>query len=356
MRKMLRAINIHDFALQSQGPENKVVLPAKILGNKGFHDISVSLYRPNTKHGDPRLWFYEFRRFANPNDVVAVFIHGGLIHALNLTQSDLAIALQNRVSNAITEFIQAAESAASSNSNELLGLLKRLANSGPIKAVCQGDTAVGRSIETALGIAINSSRNPDYKGIEIKSGRSAIVASRENRATLFACVPDWDLSVMKSSRSILDQFGYQRGDDFKLYCTVSTRRANSQGLQFEVKDADKWLREFCATEPVKDVCIWRLDRLHERLSKKHRDTFWVQAEAFKQTGHEWFRLKSVTHTTRPSVEQFDRLLTDGTITMDHLIKRTIDGRVSEKGPLFKIEKPRIGELFLGVPKHYTLAP
>lgn len=228
------------------------------------------------------------------------------------------------------------------------------AAAGPIKAECEGDTAIGRSIETALGIKINSNRNPDFKGIEIKSGRSSILPSKENRATLFACVPDWDLSELKSSRAILEKYGYERGSDFKLYCSVTTQRTNSQGLQFEVKEADKWLREFHAREPVQEVCIWRLDRLHERLAEKHRETFWVKAKSIQRGSNEWFQLESVTHTTRPSLNQFDRLLTDGTVTMDHLIKRKASGRVSEKGPLFKIHRPRIGELFLGEPRQYSL--
>ena len=220
--------------------------------------------------------------------------------------------------------------------------------------MCEGDTAIGRSIETALGIPINSSRNPDYKGIEIKSGRSSLVGGRENRANLFACVADWDLSALKSSRAIMERFGYQREKEFKLYCTVSTRRANSQGLQLEVKEAEKWLREFCAREPVEEVCIWRLDTLHARLIEKHTETFWVKAKSSQQRGIEWFHLESVTHTTRPSLDQFDRLLTDGTVTMDHLIKRKPSGGAAEKGPLFKIETPRLGELFLGEPRKYSL--
>ncbi|MDD5141018.1 MAG: MvaI/BcnI family restriction endonuclease [Verrucomicrobiales bacterium] len=223
-----------------------------------------------------------------------------------------------------------------------------------MEAECEGSTSIGRSIESAVGIKINSSGKPDYKGIEIKSGRSSVVRGKETRATLFGCVPDWDLSALKSSRAILEKFGYERGSDFKLYCSVSTQRANSQGLQFEVKEADKWLREFCAREPVQEVCIWRLDRLHAKLAEKHNETFWVKAKSLQRGGNEWFQLESVTHTTRPSLPQFDRLLTDGTVTMDHLIKRKANGRITEKGPLFKIHRPRIGELFLGEPRNYSL--
>ena len=33
------------------------------------------------------------------------------------------------------------------------------------------DTGIGRSIETFLGISMNSDKTPDYKGIELKSHR-----------------------------------------------------------------------------------------------------------------------------------------------------------------------------------------
>ena len=354
MRRLLLDAGVHDFARQSQGPGNKVLKPAFVLTDSSIKPVSVSLYRPITKKGDPRLWFYEFKTFARPNDVCAVFVHNKSIHVLNLSRSRIAELLANRIDNPVTNFLRQIRSVTSAISDELLNLLKKIALGGPIKAECEGDTAIGRSIETALGIKINSSGKPDFKGIEIKSGRSSVVGGQETRATLFGCVPDWDLSALKSSRAILEKFGYERGSDFKLYCSVTTQRANSQGLQFEVKEADKWLREFCSREPVEEVCIWRLDRLHEKLAEKHNETFWVKAKSIQRGSKEWFQLESVTHTTRPSLNQFDRLLTDGTVTMDHLIKRKASGRVTEKGPLFKIDRPRIGELFLGEPRNYSL--
>lgn len=219
---------------------------------------------------------------------------------------------------------------------------------------CKSCTAVGRSIETALGIEINSSRQPDYKGIELKSGRSELMRTA-TRATLFACVPDWHLSACKSSEAILERFGYERGPDFKLYCTISTRRANSQGLQLRLDEAARWLREVAVRTPEEDVAIWQMGRLEKRLAEKHRETFWIKADAETRADGEWFRLHTITHTRNPNLPQLERLLAEGTVTLDHLIKRTPTGRAHEKGPLFKIERDKITELFLGVPRRYSLA-
>jgi len=241
-----------------------------------------------------------------------------------------------------------------SSSAELLALLRKLALNGPIKAVGKGDTAVGRSIETALGIKINSSKKPDYKGIEIKSGRAPLTG-RETRKNLFACVPDWNISHLKSSRAILEFYGYRRGGNHKLYCTVTTRRANSRGLLLCVDEAERLLNEVCRCKAaVQDVCSWRLEKLHDRLLEKHAETFWISATEERIRGGVWFRLKSVMHTSSPSTYQFDRLLIDSGITVDHLIKREPGSHVKEKGPLFKLEHHRIGELFMGVPRHHSL--
>ena len=60
---MFRDAGIHDYEAQSQGPANKVVRPAFMLAGGDIMDVPVSLYRPVTKKGDPRLWFYEFKKF-----------------------------------------------------------------------------------------------------------------------------------------------------------------------------------------------------------------------------------------------------------------------------------------------------
>lgn len=116
----------------------------------------------------------------------------------------------------------------------------------------------------------------------------------------------------------------------------------------------RWLREVAARTPMEDVAVWQMNHLEQRLSEKHRETFWIKARAEKRADGEWFHLESVTHTRNPNLPQLERMLGDGTVTLDHLIKRTPTGRAQEKGPLFKIDRERIAELFLGAPRKYSL--
>ena len=79
--------------------------------------------------------------------------------------------------------------------------------------------------------------------------------------------------------------------------------------------------------------------------EKHNETFWIAAESSREDGVEYLHYTKVEHTRKPIVSQFDLLLEQGIITMDHLIKRTLAGKTVEKGPLFKIKPNNVGLLF-----------
>jgi len=72
VRSYLKSESIHDYELQNQGTESKIMIPTII--HTGFKSIKskASLYRPSTKKGDPRIWFYGLTKIANPNDIIAI--------------------------------------------------------------------------------------------------------------------------------------------------------------------------------------------------------------------------------------------------------------------------------------------
>lgn len=349
VRSFLKNEGIHDYELQKQGPDSKVLIPTVI--HTGFQTVKskASLYRPVTKNGDPRIWFYTLTKIARPNDVIAITYFDDKFQVFNLTQLDVEALITSSIQNPFQDLIKAINNAESEVAFELLAMLRKIASSGPIPSLVDADTSVGRTLETALGIDINSSTEPDYKGIELKSYRN----NRINRKNLFAQVPDWKLSKLKSSAEILDAFGYRRADDFKLYCTVSAITRNSQGLSLRIDTDIKQLIENSDNPEFGDFVVWTLDKLHSRLKKKHKETFWVEAESMRINEREHFQYKLVEHTKRPITSQFDLLIDQGIITLDHLIKRNSKGKVVEKGPLFKI-KPKGIELLFPPSEIYSL--
>jgi hypothetical protein len=104
---------------------------------------------------------------------------------------------------------------------------------------------------------------------------------------------------------------------------------------------------------VGDFVVWGLETLHKRLLEKHNETFWIAADSVTIGGMEHFQHKKVEHTKKPIVSQFDILVEQGIITLDHLIKRKSNGSVVEKGPIFKI-KPNALDLLFPPSKSYSL--
>lgn len=341
VRSFLKENNIHDYELQDQGPDNKVLIEAKLYVDFKIINSTASLYRPQTKKGDPRIWFSGLTKIADANDIVAIIYYDACFHIFNLTKMNVETLLESTIHNPFKDLIEEINGKANAIAMELLGLLKKIASAGAIPSMVAADTSVGRTLETALGIDINSSKKPDYKGIELKSFRS----SRTNRKNLFTQVPDWALSKFKSSGEILDAFGYDRGDDFKLYCTVSAITRNSQGLTLRVDQDIEQLLENSDKPEIGDFVVWTLQTLHGRLLEKHRETFWVEAESSYVNGREHFQYKVVEHTKKPITSQFDILLNQGIITLDHLIKRNSKGSLVEKGPSFKIKPQGLDLLF-----------
>lgn len=349
VRNFFKSKNIHDFGLQKQGQESKVQITSKLIDTDKSINSIASLYRPNTKNGDPRIWFKGLGNYSKANDILGIIELDGILYVLNITQIDLEKLLNSKIHNPLKELIEEINHISNEVADELLILLNKISSQGPVPAMLKADTAIGRTLETLLGIDINSSKMPDYKGIELKSYRD----KKGNRKNLFAQVPDWSLSKFKSSAEILNNFGYNRGEDFKLYCTVSALVRNSQGLTLKLDSKINQLLENSDNANIGDFIAWNLETLHKRLIEKHNETFWIAADSIIIDNKEHFQFKKVEHTRKPIVTQFDILLDQGIITLDHLIKRKPTGSVVEKGPIFKI-KPKALDLLFPPSQSYYL--
>ena len=338
LREFFKSNSIHDYELQHQGPENKILIKSNIVTNEGIFGSKASLYRPKTKTGDPRIWFSGLSRYCSPNDIIGIAYFQGELWVFDLTSLDIDNLISTR--NHIKDLVDSYQHDKGAIAFELLGKLKQIAAKGYIPATVDADTAVGRLLEKELNIPINSSKNPDYKGIEIKSFR----AKRHNRKNLFTKVADWTISECKSSGAMLDAFGYHRDGVKKLYCTVNSQGFNSQGLMLRVDERKGILAEFSQDNHSKNMLAWRMELLNQTLLEKHAETFWVEADSRKIDGKEQLQFSYVEHTQGPIVTQFGILLNSGDITLDHLIKKDALS-VNEKGPSFKLKHNSLALLF-----------
>jgi hypothetical protein len=333
MRQYFKTVGMHDYSLQLQGQENKVIKSTTILDETSMYPTSTSFYRPETKKGDPRVWTNNLKKHCVPNDILLMLYYKEKLYVVNLTQVDIEKAYNSAIITPLKDLINDINAETMSVSNELTGLLRDIAKEWHPAEVL-ADTGLGRAIESILGIEMNSSKQPDYKGIELKSYREKRPGVR---ATLFTQVPDWKNSQMKSAKEIVAKYGYMRpnkeGQLVKTYQnTISCVAPNSQNLgmtlypmedilAIEEKKAKKDKTDVIKYLKAADIALWQLPVLHQRLLEKHHETFWIEVESKVDGNQELFRPILVEHTKNPVVSQFDNLLDAGYITVDLLLSR-----------------------------------
>jgi hypothetical protein len=334
MRAYFIEEGVHNYEEQLQGQEHKVMHDAVILTETSQFPTFASFYRPTTKKGDPRMWIYKLGSYTEGNDIHVLFYFERKLYSINITRIDIAACYNSPIITPIKEILMEMYNRGNSVSEELLGKFRSVSGQW-FESEVMADTGIGRTIETFLGISMNSEKTPDYKGIELKSHREKR-SSKKN--VLFTQTPDWDISALKSGREIVAKYGYLTDAGKRTYQnTVQCAPPNSQRLFLNVNQQKALLELQAQKSRVEDVAVWRLLKLHQRLTTKHHETFWIEVENAIQNNKEYFRYKQIEHTRNPNVGQFDVLLEQNIITVDLLLSRpsgngdTYSFKIKKKG-------------------------
>lgn len=334
MRAYFLENGIHNYEEQEQGQEHKAFYQAIILTETSIKETKATFYRPNTKKGDPRMWIYGLGSFSEGSDIHVLFKHEDALCSVNITHVNIEKCFNSPIITPLQEIIKAIYVLSNVVSEELLARFRSVKDQW-FESEVAADTGIGRTIESFLGISMNSDKTPDYKGIELKSHRDKR-SSKKN--VLFTQTPDWDISALKSGKQIVEKYGYYNVDGKKTYQnTVQCTPPNSQFLFLNVNQPDERLELQAHLKRLEDVAAWRLMKLHQRLLTKHHETFWIEVENEKNDGKEYFRYKQIEHTKNPNVGQFDVLIEQNIITVDLLLCRpsghgdTYSFKIKKKG-------------------------
>lgn len=166
LREMLREAGIHNYAEQKQGPKFKALVKTYYLAPDRMIETEASLYRPITKQGDPRIWFYNLKQYCVPCNLLAVLANKGNMYVLNLSNEEIVESMN---SGFIREVIQQFVDDDNAIAKELLAKIQEIHNRGFLPSITVGDPGVGDTLENALGISRNPSKLPDYKGMSSTS-------------------------------------------------------------------------------------------------------------------------------------------------------------------------------------------
>ena len=358
LRELLLNENIHNYDEQLQGPSNKKLVRTFLVRENALIETETSLYRPVTKKGDPRIWIYNLKKYCVPCNLLAIIVLEGDLYVFNLSDPAIADSILNQgycysiLSQYAVEGKRVAE--------ELLDKLRAIHRQGFLPSITPGDPGVGDTLEHALGISRNNSKKPDYKGIELKTTRLSRAGKKRatTRSTLFTRVPDEGMTY----REIVDTYGKlqtPRGKSearWQLYETFRCSRMNAYDLKLSVdNNSDKLIMEHFESQnqSYRYVSAWYLSKLKEALLTKHRETFWIKAQAIMKDDIEYFRYDKVLHTKSPNASLLAPLLEADLITVDLAGHYKPDGKWKDHGVLFKM-LPNNLPLLLGDPIEYIL--
>lgn len=349
-KNFLKDHALHDYDSQGQGnEENGVKIPTLLLLDDGIVELESSLYRPKTKNGDPRIWFRGIKKYYNSEAFIAVTTDDEKLYILNLSDETITKSLAEK--SGLYNFLFDLSKKEENNAKELYEKIKEIHNKGFIKTIRPGDTGVGMTLEHLLNIKPNTDKGPDYKGIEIKASRIQR-RRKKTRTTLYSRVPTWNENY-KRSKDLIDAFGYWSEEDqrMQLYCTISSKKPNSQGLYLNSDEEEDCL--WVEHEEKGKVVKWEYKKLMEQLIEKHHETFWVEAETAEIDGIEHFKYNKVTYTKNPYIDLIPLLFENGIITLDFTMHIKPNGSARDHGYLMKIDEENLKLLF-PKPREYNL--
>ena len=212
--------------------------------------------------------------------------------------------------------------------NGLVVKLKALRQRGYVASLRRGDTGIGYTLESLLGISENNLKLPDFGSVEIKSQRN----DASNRVTMFT----FNRGVWKlKQRQLIETYGYvdTKGRP-SLYCTVSTR-PNNQGLFLKVERSVIKLYQ-----PNKTlIADWHGEHLISAFKKKMPALVMIYADTrINSNGREEFWFNEAYLLTNPETSNLLELINTSTIIVDLRMHLKENGAVRNHGTAFRIKQ------------------
>lgn len=104
--KYLKEQGLHDYALQKNGKDERVMIKTHILTFTKDVLSKSSLYKAGTR-GDKRMWFgAAVLPYTDDNDIFAIIAHDGELYIINESKIDIDLCYMTNVNNPIKEFLK----------------------------------------------------------------------------------------------------------------------------------------------------------------------------------------------------------------------------------------------------------
>ena len=238
---------------------------------------------------------------------------------------------------------------------ELKEKLSDINRMGYIVSLRKGNTGIGYTLETLLGVVENNLRSPDLGTIELKETslgvaednvrysdlRNIELKSRRIKSTSLLTMFTFNDSIWKiEQEELIRQYGYYRNGRWALY-TTAKNKPNNRGFYVKVEqDTVRLYHEdgLCAIE-------WQLEPLIDDLKNKFSNVLLVEAESRKSGENEEFWYKEAHLLTGVIVEKFLEYIKNGTIAVDLRMHINKNGGVRNHGTGFRLHRRYLDSCF-----------
>lgn len=207
----------------------------------------------------------------------------------------------------------------------------------------EGDTGIGYTFETLLGIEENNDRTADFRGIELKCKR---VRSKGGPAVgkvnLFQQGPVW----ADDRLSALDRVRILGKPDasglYRCYSQITTR-ANNLSLLLDTESTEGLI---ALRRVGEQVGHWPHGMLEQRLVEKHSRAAFVLAEVRQSNSRTSYSYNELIYCEKPSIRSFIELVGQDRIVFEFLMYEKSDGTVRNRGyPWRLLSEALLDQLF-----------
>ena len=239
------------------------------------------------------------------------------------------------------------------NYTELYNLFLNIKKKRWIKSLREGPTGIGYTFESLINKKEDNLREPDFKGIEIKTMKYLT----NKTIHLFSMTPNGDMP--NPIRTVLEALGYpdKNNNYYKvLNVSITANKYTSLGLYKKLKLEINWKKERIELNAYHTIkgkyyfdISWSFKELKKIYETKINQLAIVKACYKRVKKEDYFYYNKIEFYKQKNFETFIKLIEQGIIKITFKIQCQIDSdnnkKIHDRGTDFSIEYENISLLF-----------
>ncbi|HQF37122.1 MAG TPA: MvaI/BcnI family restriction endonuclease [Candidatus Dojkabacteria bacterium] len=224
------------------------------------------------------------------------------------------------------------------NLKELVEKLQAIRGMGYVKALRKGNTGIGYTFESLIGLDETNIPIPDIGGrVEIKTTRK----DSSSLVTLFT----FNRGVwIRRQKEIIEQFGYEDEKGRKaLKSTIFFNKPNSLGLFIEIDESKNVIRLLSPNNEL--LAEWDVYVVVGVFSSKLSRLLFVLADRRTVKGQEEFHFNEAYLLTEPNPRNFLKAFKNSLVGIDLRMHLKENGTVRNRGTGFRMHEKDMLELY-----------